>query len=197
MQQARAALLHGHVMQVAVAVVDSGIDANHPDLVYAGGKSWVRQPSRSMPGDMTDPGVDFYGHGEHNGWLSVTFNANQLQLHRMVCSCCRRWTHAGAQGTAAQPLAAHHIHTAAASSAAHTQPLLLSNVPSFDDAAAHFCFVDVLTTCPACACCACVALQALTWLASSERATLAGVGDMRGYCSHLSPVFRMLPPALG
>jgi hypothetical protein len=45
-------------------VVDSGIDANHPDLVYAGGRSWVRRPSRSMPGDMTDPGVDFYGHGK-------------------------------------------------------------------------------------------------------------------------------------
>jgi hypothetical protein len=51
-------------LQVTVAVVDSGIDANHPDLVYAGGKSWVRRPSIAMPGDMTDPGVDFYGHGE-------------------------------------------------------------------------------------------------------------------------------------
>jgi subtilisin family serine protease len=49
--------------QVTVAVVDSGVDANHPDLVYAGGKSWVRQPSRRIPGDMTDAGVDFYGHG--------------------------------------------------------------------------------------------------------------------------------------
>ncbi|KAF6252180.1 peptidase S8/S53 domain-containing protein [Scenedesmus sp. NREL 46B-D3] len=57
--------MQGDEQQVTVALVDSGVDANHPDLVYAGGKSWLRRPSRRMPGDSTDPGVDFFGHGTH------------------------------------------------------------------------------------------------------------------------------------
>jgi hypothetical protein len=46
-----------------VAVCDSGVDATHPDLAYAGGQTWVLEPSDKRPGDMVDAGVDFYGHG--------------------------------------------------------------------------------------------------------------------------------------
>jgi subtilisin family serine protease len=54
------------VLQVTVALCDSGVDSTHPDLAYAGGQTWVVEPSNKRPGDMVDAGVDFYGHGMLN-----------------------------------------------------------------------------------------------------------------------------------
>ncbi|KAF8069590.1 BOR1 [Scenedesmus sp. PABB004] len=46
--------------QVVLGVLDSGIDATHKDLNYAGGRAWVT-PSTVVPGDVADAGVDLYG----------------------------------------------------------------------------------------------------------------------------------------
>ncbi|KAF8062950.1 apr [Scenedesmus sp. PABB004] len=43
--------------QVVVGIIDSGIDASHPDLNYAGGVSFVKND--------TDAGRDGFGHGTH------------------------------------------------------------------------------------------------------------------------------------
>jgi subtilisin family serine protease len=48
------------LMPVQVAVVDSGVDATHPDLNYVGGKAFVI-PSGAVPGDSADPAQDLYG----------------------------------------------------------------------------------------------------------------------------------------
>jgi hypothetical protein len=48
------------LLPVQVAVVDSGVDATHPDLNYVGGKSFVI-PSAAVPGDSADPSQDLYG----------------------------------------------------------------------------------------------------------------------------------------
>jgi minor extracellular protease Epr len=50
--------------QVAVGVVDSGVDGTHPDLNLVGSSSWVT-PSSRVAGDTADADVDTYGHGTH------------------------------------------------------------------------------------------------------------------------------------
>jgi subtilisin family serine protease len=39
-------------------------DATHPDLNYVGGSTWS-VPSRKKTWDVTNPDVDYYGHGTH------------------------------------------------------------------------------------------------------------------------------------
>jgi subtilisin family serine protease len=49
--------------QLLVAVMDSGVDAAHPDLNYAGGVSFAT-PAGGIADDAS-PGVDVFGHGSH------------------------------------------------------------------------------------------------------------------------------------
>jgi hypothetical protein len=51
-----------------VAVVDSGVDASHPDINYVGGKAFVT-PSKEVPGDVADPNVDMYGECAHSTYV--------------------------------------------------------------------------------------------------------------------------------
>ncbi|WIA09993.1 hypothetical protein OEZ85_010205 [Tetradesmus obliquus] len=60
---------------VVVAVVDSGVDATHPDLNYVGGKGFVI-PSTAVPGDSADPASDLYGHGTHVAGIVGAENDN-------------------------------------------------------------------------------------------------------------------------
>eukprot|EP00775_Hariotina_reticulata_P001764 gene1764-2103_t len=52
-----------NAQQVVVGVVDSGVDSTHPDIFYAGGRSWVNS-SVKFPNDF-DPANDYHGHGTH------------------------------------------------------------------------------------------------------------------------------------
>jgi hypothetical protein len=63
--------------QIAVAIVDSGIDRTQPDLNVVGGKSWVAA-SAQFPND-DDWGVDYFG--EHLVWLAaMTSSRSSVKL---------------------------------------------------------------------------------------------------------------------
>jgi hypothetical protein len=47
-------------MKVVVGIIDSGVDASHPDINYVGGRSWISNATGSVPDDAL-PGKDFYG----------------------------------------------------------------------------------------------------------------------------------------
>jgi hypothetical protein len=48
--------------QVVVGVVDSGVDASHPEITYAGGRSWLDPAAEA--GSENAPDTDAFGHGE-------------------------------------------------------------------------------------------------------------------------------------
>jgi hypothetical protein len=48
--------------QLVVGVVDSGIDASHPEITYAGGRSWL--DAAAVAGTENAPDTDAFGHGE-------------------------------------------------------------------------------------------------------------------------------------
>jgi subtilisin family serine protease len=71
--------------QVVVGVVDSGVDASHPEITYAGGRSWLDAAAEAGTENAAD--TDAFGHGERlpvlswvvlncgadSSWLSVTY----------------------------------------------------------------------------------------------------------------------------
>jgi hypothetical protein len=65
-----------------VAVVDSGVDATHPDINYVGGKPFVI-PSTTVPGDSPDPSMDLYGEQRSIG-CNIMFEA--AKLHTLFVS---------------------------------------------------------------------------------------------------------------
>jgi subtilisin family serine protease len=48
--------------QVVVGVIDSGVEATHPEITYAGGRSWLNADAAA--GSEDAPDTDAYGHGE-------------------------------------------------------------------------------------------------------------------------------------
>jgi subtilisin family serine protease len=48
--------------QVVVGVVDSGVDASHPEITYAGGRSWLDAAAEAGTENAAD--TDAFGHGE-------------------------------------------------------------------------------------------------------------------------------------
>ena len=57
---------NGQRVDVDVAIVDTGIDLDHPDLNVAGGKDFVVYEKASRDGTSTpNGGDDLYGHGTH------------------------------------------------------------------------------------------------------------------------------------
>eukprot|EP00882_Tetradesmus_deserticola_P022422 GHRQ01024327.1.p2 GENE.GHRQ01024327.1~~GHRQ01024327.1.p2 ORF type:complete len:224 (+),score=43.68 GHRQ01024327.1:494-1165(+) len=69
--------------QVAVGVVDSGVDGTHPDLNLVGGKSWVT-PSAQVAGDVANPAVDRYGHGTHVAGILGARNNGECPLPGLI-----------------------------------------------------------------------------------------------------------------
>lgn len=58
--------------QVVVGVIDSGVEATHPDMTYAGGRSWL--DANASTGAEDAPDTDAYGHGELSRLLLLHLN---------------------------------------------------------------------------------------------------------------------------
>ncbi len=60
---------------IPVAVIDTGVDANHPDLA---GKATFGPTICTIPGELCQPGVDKIGHGTHvSGIIAADTNNGQ------------------------------------------------------------------------------------------------------------------------
>lgn len=74
-----------------VAVVDSGVDATHPDLNYVGGKGFVI-PSTAVPGDSADPASDLYGEiGLHSSTPAARLASSTAAVQSQQCK--GRWSY--------------------------------------------------------------------------------------------------------